>query len=175
MRKVSTNKIKEEIKLINFIIEYWIEWLFGIVALGVGLWLKRWYKLEKDKMIQIQKEKAEELRAEVKDEIITKVKTMIHELEDTNKKQSADIEALYCAQENLTTGILSLQGKQYKEFCRFLLTPGHEITIDEYEQEELDYNAYKGLGGNGKGDTLHQSVVTKYEAQIAEGVHQSNG
>ena len=158
--------------MLTFIAQYWLQVLFGIIVTAGGFAIKRWVKVEKDRMIDIQKIKSEELRKEVKDEIITDVDSKMLELKEVNDKQNVQIENLKQQTIALTSGVLSLQGKQYRDFCRTLLAQEHEITIDEYEQEEEDYAAYKGLGGNHKGDTLHASVVKKYEAQLAARVQE---
>ena len=160
--------------MLDFVVKYWIEWLFGLLGIILVFWFKRWYKLERDSFTKFYEEKEQKLKIEITKDIEEKMTPALEELEETNKKQSADIEALYCNQENLTVGILSIQGKQYRDQCRTLLDPLHEITIDEYEQEEEDYTAYKGLGGNHKGDTLHAAVVAKYKAQIQERVRNNN-
>ena len=65
---------------------------------------------------------------------------------------------------HLRLGVLSLQGKSFREECRHLL--GKDvITMDEYEEFEDDYAAYKGLGGNHNGDALHDRVVDKFSKQ----------
>ena len=50
--------------------------------------------------------------------------------------------------------------------CEWLLSPDHVITVQEYEQFEEDYVAYKGLGGNHRGDALYKSVVEKFNKQL---------
>jgi len=50
--------------------------------------------------------------------------------------------------------------------CRRLLDPNHVITLDEYEQFNKDYEAYKALGGNHRGDILYKSVVVKFEESL---------
>ena len=44
-----------------------------------------------------------------------------------------------------------------------LLQKNHVITVDEYEDFEVEYDVYKGLGGNHKGDALHARVVEKFD------------
>ena len=158
--------------MLTFIAQYWLQVLFGIIVAAGGFAVKRWAKVEKDRMIDSQKKKSEELRREVKDEIVADVNSKMSELRKVNNDQNSQIENLKEQTIALASGVLSLQGNQYKDFCRTLLEQDHEITIDEYEQEEDDYAAYKGLGGNHKGDALHASVVKKYEAQLAARVQE---
>lgn len=66
--------------------------------------------------------------------------------------------------DRVRVGVLSLQGKSFREECRCLLGKDM-ITMDEYEEFEDDYAAYKGLGGNHNGDALHDRVVDKFSKQ----------
>ena len=44
----------------------------------------------------------------------------------------------------------------------------HIITLDEWEELDIDHTAYNGLGGNHKGDHLFSLVKKKVEAGFAE-------
>ena len=59
-----------------------------------------------------------------------------------------------------------MQSRMFFNECRRLLDANHEISLDEYEQFNKDYEAYKALGGNHRGDTLYRSVVAKFEASL---------
>ena len=87
-------------------------------------------------------------------------------LKDEDRKIKADIEAMYLALDNNTKGLLSIQGKQFRDMCEWLLSQEHFITVSEYEQFQEDYVAYKGLGGNHRGDALYKSVVEKFNKQL---------
>ena len=87
-------------------------------------------------------------------------------LKEEDRKIKADIESIYLSLENVTTGILSIQGKQFRDMCEWLLSQEHYITVQEYEQFQEDYVAYKGLGGNHRGDALYKSVVEKFNKQL---------
>lgn len=152
----------------ELIVSYWVEWLFGIVAMGIAAFAKHYISLQK-KDFQIRQKEQE---GKIKDEIIGEFKEEIsreaEKSQQEDKRISADIDALYLGIENLETGILSIQGKQFREFCIELLEQDHEITIQEYEQFEEDYSAYKALGGNHRGDALHDLVVEKFKNQISK-------
>lgn len=87
-------------------------------------------------------------------------------LKEEDEKINKDIASIFVAIENLNVGILSIQGKQFRDMCEELLSPDHVITVQEFEQLEEDYAAYKGLGGNHRGDALHSSVVEKFNKQL---------
>lgn len=63
-------------------------------------------------------------------------------------------------------GLLSIQRKQFKEKCHELLSPEHEITVEEMENITKDHEAYKSLGGNHEGDTLFELVIQKAKNNI---------
>ena len=67
-----------------------------------------------------------------------------------------------------TTGVLSIQGKDFKSDCRRLLNEEHRITTEEFEELEDEYEVYTGLGGNGRGAALFDAVKTKYMAQLGK-------
>lgn len=76
---------------------------------------------------------------------------------------------LDCLEEQVDTlrgGVLSIQGRQFKEDCRFLLQKNHSITLEEYEDIEKDHNAYNKMGGNHNGDTLFAMVEAKYKQSL---------
>lgn len=68
--------------------------------------------------------------------------------------------------DNLRDGILSIQGRDFKEVCHELLQENHIITAIEYEQILADHIAYNKLGGNHEGDALFSMVEAKYKNTI---------
>ena len=101
------------------------------------------------------------------EEIDEKIKTVQTISDEADKQLQEEMIIIKNGVENLTSGILSIQGKQFREECVAMLDPEHFILVDEYEQFEEDYIAYKTLGGNHNGDALHARVVEKFNAQIA--------
>lgn len=67
----------------------------------------------------------------------------------------------------LRSGVLSVQGRQFKADCRRLLDPNHNISLEEYEDIEEDHIVYNNLGGNHNGDKLFAMVEAKYK----QGLH----
>lgn len=151
----------------EIITNYWIEWICGIFALVLTLGVKHYVKLQRRDWAR----QVEEVKKEAQQEVVTKLEEEItavrEESRTADQKISAELECLSLSQENITAGLLSMQGKQFRETCMFLLQPDHIITFDEYEQFEQDYLAYKALGGNHYGDQLHARVVERYSKQTA--------
>ena len=107
-----------------------------------------------------------EIRAEIVEELEGKIEEVRQHSDENDKKIQKDISELENGVQRLSVGVLSLQGKQFKEYCRELLQPGHTITVSEYEDFESEYEVYKTLNGNHKGDLLHERVVDKFNAQL---------
>lgn len=153
---------------LNFLAKYWLEWLFGLIALGISFGAKHYVKLQKESWTR----KWEERKNEAKDEVINKLEKEIREeagkSEASDKRFEVELEVVQNNLENLTIGILSMQGKQFRDECYTLLKDFHKITIEEYEQFEEDYKAYKNLGGNHRGDALHDRVVEKFNSQLTK-------
>ena len=95
---------------------------------------------------------------------------IIQEEEDKTKIADAAIqEQIVAIQNNLTTltgGMLSIQGRQFKEECRVLLQEDHNITLAEFEHITNEHQIYNELHGNHEGDNLYNLVEIKYEANL---------
>lgn len=152
--------------MLDFILKYWVTWALGLIAAGIGVFAKHYIKLQKEAFTK----KWYEREQQAKDEVIKKMEQKFYEevarSDAADAQIKADVEVLYNSIENLSTGILSIQGKQFREECASLLESNHVITLIEYEQFEEDYTAYKALGGNHRGDALHDRVVEKFANQL---------
>ena len=146
----------------EFILKYWVEWLCGLIATGIVLMAKHYVKLQKkDFETKWQKQK-EDAKLEVSKHLHEDLEKEIKRSSAADNAMKADIEILSEQIENINTGVLSIQGKQFRDMCLTLLRQDHTITVQEYEQFEEDYAAYKALGGNHRGDALHARVVDKF-------------
>lgn len=181
----------------SIVLKYWVELILGLIVAGGGFVIKRYLRLEKeerqreqreyfDKMLdKIQKENQQVLKHLEKehdtmnqnsedryDEINTKVDKALEAGREESKADDAVLEKEIVAVEKniaaLTAGVLSMQGKEFRNNCRKLLTEDHVITLDEWEELDKDHMAYNGLGGNHKGDHLFSLVKKKVEAGFAE-------
>lgn len=181
----------------SIVLKYWVEFILGLIVAGGGFLIKRYLRLEKeerqreqreyfDKMLEkIQSENQQILKSLEKErdkmnqnsedkynEINTKVDKALEAGREESKADDAVLEKEISAMKKnitaLTAGILSMQGKEFINNCRKLLAEDHIITLDEWEELDIDHTAYNGLGGNHKGDHLFSLVKKKVEAGFAE-------
>ena len=139
--------------MLDFVLKYWIEFLFGgVIAIGSYM-IKRTLK-------SFRQERADE-----KEAFLEGIKGEIRaEFERSNKKETELAEEIKV----LKAGLLSIQGRTFKSNCRRLLDPDHDISLEEYEEITKDHDAYNSLGGNHNGDQLYQLVRKKVEDSWAK-------
>ncbi len=160
--------------MVEFIIQYWLQFVLGVAASGLTILCRRFYKL-------YRKEKTRQV-GETESRIISSVKTLIEENnketmkvireeemastknDEKIEKQMREIQEDHVI---LTEGMLSIQGKQFKEDCRELLKEGHVISLNEYEHITHEHDVYNQLHGNHEGDGLYSLVKVKYEASLS--------
>lgn len=181
----------------SIVLKYWVEFILGLIVAGGGFLIKRYLRLEKeerqreqkeyfDKMLEkIQSENQHVLKSLEKEhdkmnqnsenkynEINTKVDKALEAGREESKADDAVLEKEISVMKKnitaLTAGVLSMQGKEFINNCRKLLAEDHIITLDEWEELDIDHTAYNGLGGNHKGDHLFSLVKKKVEAGFAE-------
>ena len=181
----------------SIVLKYWVEFILGLIVAGGGFLIKRYLRLEKeerqreqreyfDKMLEkIQSDNQQILKSLEKEhdkmnqnsedkynEINTKVDKALEAGRKESKADDAVLEKEISAMKKnitaLTAGVLSMQGKEFINNCRKLLAEDHIITLDEWEELDIDHTAYNGLGGNHKGDHLFSLVKKKVEAGFAE-------
>lgn len=137
--------------MLEFIIQYWLNFLLTAIAGGLGFICRRIWKMYQNEKDQQETEKDKQLREDLKETIHSGDK----ELQD-----QIDI---------LKKGILSIQGSIFKQECRALLREDHEITLEEFEQLQEDHNIYNSLGGNHDGDALFNMVQGKTTINLTDG------
>ena len=132
-------------------------------------------KTEHDEMNQRSGERYNELVKQSQDtyiEITTKVQEAMLTGRDESKADDAYLQGQISEMSSelgfLKAGLLSIQGKEFRENCRKLLADDHEITLDEWEDIDADHEAYNGLGGNHKGDHLYELVKKKAERTLTD-------
>ena len=166
--------------MLDFIIQYWVGWLFGIVAAGVAVLAKHYRKLY---LSEKNHQKTEEQKAfydGILDKISEETGKMLDEVKidmdrhQLNNKKHDEIlqEQINTLDTNvneikddirtLTNGLSSVQGMNFRDKCRKYLNSEYSIHDNEYEQLTHDYEIYKSLGMNGTGDALYKSIQDKY-------------
>lgn len=134
--------------MLEFILKYWIEFLFGLVIAGGGFIIKRTLKSYKQERANEKKDFLKEIQKEIQAEFVRSDK------KETELQNEIKI---------LKNGLLSIQGRTFKSNCKKLLEEDHEISLEEYEEITKDHDAYNSLGGNHNGDQLYQLVRQKVE------------
>lgn len=181
----------------SIVLKYWVELILGLIVTGGGFLIKRYLRLEKEERQREQKEYFDNVLKKIQsenqqvlksleeehdkmnqnsedkyDKINTKVDKALEAGREESKSDDAVLEKEISALEKnitaLTAGVLSMQGKEFRNNCRKLLAEDHVITLDEWEELDKDHTAYNGLGGNHKGDHLFSLVKKKVEAGFAE-------
>lgn len=150
----------------TFFTNYWIEWLFGAIAAGVTFFARHYVKLQKQVLQDALAEKEESIKKATIESLRERMDTFETSSVKEDERLNQEIKLLTERLDDLQAGILSIQSKQFIDFCEQLLQQDHQISLSEYEQFESDYMAYKALKGNHRGDALHQRVVDKFTAQI---------
>ena len=148
--------------MLDFIVTYWLEFLFGLIAAAVTFLIKQYSSLQK-KVHSQQRDNFEE-------EIIKAINSSLKKEQDKTNKEIAsakeEILKVHKSTDILKTGLLNVQRKNFMEFCYLLLEPDHIITKEEYEDIEEDHDVYNALDGNHKGDELFRVVSEKYFNQF---------
>lgn len=177
---------KGEVLLLDFIIKYWTEFLFGIVAAGIlagGRYIWTLFKNRlKDGLEEqitsitdvITKRMSEtDKKLEAKNTSLTQqigelqadMKIMQQEIQINKNDENLIEKKIDTLEDNLNTlkgGILSLQRKEFKEECRRLLNQEEAITYEQYTMLQREHTIYNSLGGNHEGDQLFKLVSIRY-------------
>lgn len=159
----------------EFIVNYWLQFLLGILASGLTGLCTYFYHLYKKERKRKKDEVEEKFVNDVKELIADNNKSIMKVIREEEKASKEADEAMSKQMENiqqnltiLTEGMLSVQGKQFKEECRKLLAEDHTITLHEFEHIQEEHRTYNALNGNHEGDSLFSLVKVKYEAGLAK-------
>ena len=151
-------------EILEWLGKYWLEWFCGLVATGALFFAKHYIKIQR----QVNEEKWKDKEKNMCGKIITTLEDRIQGVEDKSAAEDViihkELDKIHSEVDTVESGILSIQGKQFREMCEDLLKQDY-ITVEEYEEFEEEYAVYKGLGGNHRGDSLHARVVAKVDKQ----------
>lgn len=168
--------------MLQFIAQYWLQFVFGLIITGLSIALKKVWSLYKKEQARQHDEEKEELLNEVQQRIDNQEKHVMEvidqqhqEMVDADVKITDEInhidETIHTLNGNigkLTGGLLSIQRTTFVSTCKELLTPEHKITPDEYERLVQDHDVYNNLGGNNIGDKYFSLVEKKFALSVAE-------
>lgn len=152
--------------LLALFTNYWATWTCGLIAGGLVFFGKHYIKLQREDAERRWKKSTTEICDNITKQLDKKIERNHSDFTSEDVRIHTEINTLNTSVDGLRVGILSIQGKQFKDFCRQLLKNDHKITLDEYEEFQETYDAYKALGGNHQGDILHDGVVEKFNKQL---------
>ena len=153
-------------QVLEWIAKYWVQWLCALISGGVVLFAKHYIKMHKQIVEEEQKNKEKAICNKIIENFDEKIKTVEEQSAEEDARIRDELDHIHTEIDTVETGILSIQGKQFKDYCSKLLETGHYISVEEYEEFEAEYDVYKSLGGNHRGDALHDRVVDKVRAQM---------
>lgn len=146
--------------MLQFLSVYGGSILASIVSAIILSLMKKYMSNQK----KLQQAHDQELMRQMHKDIKSAVAEEQHRAVEKNMEVRAQLEINDAKLENLTKGILSMQGKQFRADCRELLKPDHTLTQDEFLEISNDHEAYNALGGNHTGDMLFDAVRKKFNA-----------
>lgn len=154
--------------IVSTFLKYWVEFVLAGVGAGIIYFVKKYMKLNNEALKRSQ----EEYHDKIKKDIIDKNQEMIHNMIEKSVEDDArlqnEINAVTQDLALLKSGVLQIQGKDFKNQCRHLLEDSHTITLDEWEEIDSAHQVYNSLGGNHKGDELFELVKKKAANHIAK-------
>lgn len=83
-----------------------------------------------------------------------------------DKNIRADIQSLKSEFGSVKNGMLTVQGRTFKDDCHRLLDPAHTISLVEFENVLMEHRTYNELGGNHEGDVLFRMVEAKFKKDL---------
>lgn len=153
----------------NFIAEYWLEFLFGIIATILGAACKYVYSLYK----KVKESKQSEQNARIENLIHTvdennesRIKNLNSDFQNSLKDLKEWVEKSDAAQNKemaiIKDGVLAVQKETYMSHGQELLNEQHHITTEEYLTVTKEHDIYNRLGGNHEGDLMFDAITVKY-------------
>ena len=102
--------------MLEWIAKYWLEVLFGLIVAGMGLIIKKIWKMYKDAETKRHKEEREEISHEIDEKIEVQNERMV----EADEKITDEMHHIEDGVEKLTKGMLSVQGQIFRAACRRL-------------------------------------------------------
>ena len=154
--------------MIDFIAKYWLQTLFGVMVGIFTYFIKHYRTLWKESQENQKNKFWDEVKTELKadNKALLQEKETLLNLEDQKLKDS--VTKVTESNDSLLKAVLDVQRKQFKIDCRYLLEKKDDITFEEFEDLQDEYEIYKSLGGNGPGHNLFELVKDKYSFQMIQ-------
>ena len=141
--------------MIDFIVKYWLQVLFGLIAAGLGFMAKHYYGLWKKEKENKQNQILDSIKEELKtynQEIVTQKEALLTS-EDVRLQEA--IKKVEESNNQLMNVVLGVYNKQFKNDCRYLLenVNNAEIFASFNIRSNIPYNA---SNPNGKSKQPHE-------------------
>lgn len=140
--------------MLEFIVKYWVEFGFGLIALGVTGYFKYQYsQLKKMKSAYEEQEKEDFLKEvyekidAIKDSMENKIEDLGHQMEDFSKVII-----------HVQDGILAVQYDRLNYICMRCLKY-QEVSEKDYLNIQQLYKSYKENNGNHGMDEIYHAVM----------------
>lgn len=146
----------------EFIMKYWIEFVFSIVIAILGIAYKRILDMYKRDKATEKKTLTDGIKQEIAQELHEVTETLQEQITDNADKIDENSEMT----NNIRRGVLSIQRREFERDCKRLLEEDHQITLEEFERISTDHEVYNDLGGNHNGDRLFGLVTKKVERHL---------
>ncbi len=117
-------------------------------------------------MIDALEKKMDEQRTGMKEQMGECYNNLLNVVKESEERSFAEDKIIHAEIDVIKSGMLSLEGRTFKEDCRKLLQDNHRITLAEYEAIQAEHVVYNNLGGNHEGDGLFSMVVAKYQNNL---------
>ena len=143
--------------MLEIIAQYWLNFLLGLISGGLVLLCKKLWKMYQNEKNHQKTEEQKQFYQGIQDAIKQGSEDAKHGDEILQKQ--IDI---------IMSGVLSIQGRAFKQECRTLLKDGHEITLEEWESIQEEHDIYNALGGNHDGDSLFKMVEHKAMKNLSD-------
>ena len=91
---------------------------------------------------------------------------LIKVVQESDEKSMEEDKVIHHEIDIIKDGMLSVEGRAFRNECKRLLEDDHIITLNEYLAVVNEHGVYNNLGGNHEGDLLFSAVKAKYEKSL---------
>lgn len=91
---------------------------------------------------------------------------LIEVVKESDEKSMEEDRVIHHEIDIIKDGMLSVEGRAFRNECKRLLEEDHIITLNEYLAVVNEHGIYNNLGGNHEGDLLFSAVKAKYEKSL---------
>lgn len=110
--------------------------------------------------------KFDEQKEGMKEQMSECYSNLIQVVKESEERSIEEDKRIHHEIDIIKDGMLSVEGRAFRNECRRLLEEGHIITLNEYEAILAEHITYNNLGGNHEGDGLFSMVQVKYQNQL---------